>query len=367
MTLPRAALVSLDATPWYHLVNRCVRRAFLCGTDAVSGQCYEHRRGWIADRLHQLASVFAIDVAAYAVMSNHYHLVVRVDAQRASEWSDDEVLRRWTTLFTGPLLVQRYRAGAELLPVERRAVAELAATYRERLADVSWFMRVLNESIARQANAEDGAKGRFWEGRFKSQALLDEAAILSAMAYVDLNPIRAGIAETPETSEHTSVAERIAALGLEAAHRVPAEGSEAVPPAATRVPAWCESLPLQPLMPFDATARLPQAIPFGLEEYLELVEITGRCQRPDKRGLIEASVPRLLERLNIDPDAFIAASITLLKQFGSAVGTPASLTACCAARQARHLRGMRAAREVFGWRMAQSGTIGRQALISERS
>jgi hypothetical protein len=94
MTLPRAALVSLDATSWYHLVNRCVRRAFLCGTDAVSGQCYEHRRGWIADRLHQLAGVFVIDVAAYAVMSNHYHLVVRVDAQRASEWSDDEVLRR---------------------------------------------------------------------------------------------------------------------------------------------------------------------------------------------------------------------------------------------------------------------------------
>ncbi|TDN95748.1 transposase [Halomonas ventosae] len=94
MTLPRSALVSLDATPWYHLVNRCVRRAFLCGTDAVSGQSYEHRRGWIRDRLHQLAGVFAIDVAAYAVMSNHYHLVVRVDAERAAGWSDDEVLRR---------------------------------------------------------------------------------------------------------------------------------------------------------------------------------------------------------------------------------------------------------------------------------
>ncbi|MEQ5801224.1 hypothetical protein [Halomonas sp. H10-9-1] len=139
MTLPRAALVSLDATPWYHLINRCVRRAFLCGTDAVSGQCYEHRRGWIADRLRQLAGVFAIDVAAYAVMSNHYHLVVRVDAARAAKWSDDEVLRRWTMLFTGPLLVQRYRAGTDLLPAEMVAVKELAATYRERLVDVSWF------------------------------------------------------------------------------------------------------------------------------------------------------------------------------------------------------------------------------------
>ncbi|MGM1052512.1 MAG: transposase [Pseudomonadota bacterium] len=353
MTQPRAALVSLDATPWYHLVNRCVRRAFLCGTDSVSGQCYEHRRGWIADRLHQLAGVFAIDVAAYAVMSNHYHLVVRVDALRAAEWSDDEVLRRWTALFTGPLLVQRYRAGAEQLPAERAAVTKLAATYRERLADISWFMRVLNESIARQANAEDDAKGRFWEGRFKSQALLDEAAILSAMAYVDLNPIRAGIAETPEGSAHTSVAERLAGLTPEGESEPMLAGDgEAAPTAAPGVPSWCDTLPLSPLMPFDATAQLANAIPFGFEEYLELVETTGRCQRADKRGLIERRLPRLLDRLNIDPEAFIAASTTLLKRFGSAVGTPASLSACCCARQARHLRGMRMAREVFERRAA---------------
>ncbi|MGE4535412.1 transposase [Halomonas sp.] len=358
MTLPRAALVSLDATPWYHLVNRCMRRAFLCGTDAVSGQSYEHRRGWIADRVHQLAGVFAIDVAAYAVMSNHYHLVVRVDAERAAGWSDDEVLRRWTLFFTGPLLVQRYRAGADQLPAEVQAVKALAATYRERLADVSWFMRLLNEAIARQANAEDGVKGRFWEGRFKSQALLDEAAVLSAMAYVDLNPIRAGMAETPETSEHTSVAERLATLPSDT-ERGRATSPDDRPldepsqsPAAGQAPVWCETLPLQPLMPFDATARLPHAIPFGLEAYLELVETTGRCQRPGKCGLIGERVPKLLERLGIDPDAFIAASTTLLQRFGSAVGTPESLTAYCFARQARHLRGMRMARELFEHRVA---------------
>ena len=52
MTLPRSALISYADTPWYHLVNRCVRLAFLCGSDAQSEQSYEHRRGWIADRLH---------------------------------------------------------------------------------------------------------------------------------------------------------------------------------------------------------------------------------------------------------------------------------------------------------------------------
>ena len=127
-------------------------------------------------------------------------------------------------------------------------------------------MRVLNASIARQANAEDGAKGRFWEGRFKSQALLDEAAILSAMAYVDLNPIRAGIAETPEGSAHTSVAERLAGLTPESESEPMSAGEgAAAPTAATGVPAWCDALPLSPLMPFDATAQLANAIPFGFE------------------------------------------------------------------------------------------------------
>ncbi|WP_373190971.1 hypothetical protein [Halomonas sp.] len=259
-------------------------------------------------------------------------------------------------LFTGPLLVQRYRAGADQLPAEVAAVKKLAATYRERLRDVSWFMRLLNEAIARQANAEDNVKGRFWEGRFRSQALLDEAAILSAMTYVYLNPIRAGMAETPETSAHTSVAERLAALPGDA-EQGRATSSEDGPinapdAPAVRVPAWCETLPLQPLMPFDATARLPTAIPFSFEDYLELVETTGRCQRPDKRGRIDGHVPKLLDRLGIDPEAFIAASTTLLTRFGSAVGTPQRLTACCAERQARHLRGMRMARKVFQRRAA---------------
>ncbi|HFD31148.1 MAG TPA: transposase, partial [Gammaproteobacteria bacterium] len=211
MTQARATLVSLDDTPWYHCVNRCVRRAFLCGQDPVSGHNYEHRRGWIADRIQQLAGVFAIDVAAYAVMSNHFHVVVRIDRDRALNWSVDEVLTRWTQLFTGPVLITRYlsTARAGMSEAEIHKVLELAEGYRERLYDLSWYMRCLNEAIARQANAEESVKGRFWEGRFKSQALLDEAALLAAMAYVDLNPIRAGLAETPETSDHTAIQARI--------------------------------------------------------------------------------------------------------------------------------------------------------------
>jgi len=213
MTKPRSSLVSLTDTPWYHVVSRCVRRAFLCGEDYSTGRSYGHRRDWIEERLRKLASVFAIDIAAYAVMSNHYHIVARIDAERARGWDRDEVLRRWTRIFSGPLWVGRYLQGEKLNAANLRLVDEWADRYRERLCDLSWFMRVLNESIAREANREDGVRGRFWEGRFKSQALLDEQAILAAMAYVDLNPIRAGIAAQPEESGHTSVRARLSELG----------------------------------------------------------------------------------------------------------------------------------------------------------
>lgn len=360
MTRARSTLVSLSDTPWYHVVSRCVRRAFLCGTDHYTGQCFEHRRGWIVDRIKQLSGVFAIDIAAYAVMSNHYHLVVRVDAERAASWSRDEVLRRWTQLFDGPPMVRNLLAGRGDVLDEAtvQTIDSLAETYRSRLHDLSWFMRVLNESIARQANAEDDVTGRFWEGRFKSQALLDEPALLAAMAYVDLNPIRAQLAETPEQSEFTSVAERIGEL--KQTSPTTACETPSAPPAAPLSAAECPdsvaalrdnatlaSLRKGPLMPFDATARLVAAIPFAFDDYLELVEATGRCIRADKRGAIPAHKPKLLDRLGITPEQFITRASTMLKQFGSAVGTPAQLVKLCATRNVKFLRGIAAAREMF--------------------
>ena len=343
-----------------------MRRAFLCGHDHHSGQSFEHRRGWIATRIKELAHIFAIDVAAYAVMSNHYHVVLRIDCERAQAWSDEQVLQRWTQLFTGPLLVQRYLspARAQMGQAELEKTREMAATLRARLQDLSWFMRVLNESLARQANAEDGCTGRFWEGRFKSQALLDERAVLAAMAYVDLNPVRAGIAATPEESDYTSIQERLrgaAAAPLEPAARPepalaleePRPDSKEGADDAVRPPGRvaCQPsapAPQAPLMPFDATGRTPWAVPFGWHDYAELVDWTGRQVHPHKKGHIVAQAPALLDRLGLEAEAFIGMAATFLQEFGSAVGAPAQLARLCARRQTRFLHGMRAARRVFG-------------------
>ncbi|MEM9067930.1 MAG: hypothetical protein AAGE52_05465 [Myxococcota bacterium] len=207
MTLPRSESVDLDATPFYHCISRCVRRAYLCGRDPRTGEDFEHRKEWVEQRIAALSAIFAIDIYAYAVMSNHLHVVLRVDRERAEGWSDDEIVRRHNRLF------RFSKATLKSLPPEQQAIK--IANWRERLSSLSWFMRLLNESIARRANREDGCTGRFWEGRFKSQALLDERALLACMAYVDLNPIRAGISDDLR-ERFTSIGARLRTRGVPA-------------------------------------------------------------------------------------------------------------------------------------------------------
>jgi putative transposase len=334
MTLARCQQISLEETPFYHCLARCVRRAFLCGEDSLTGQSYEHRKPWIVDKLKELTGVFAIDVCAYAVMSNHYHVVLRVDPARAQEWSDEEVIGRWRQLFRGGVLVERFLKGETTTRAERDKVAELTAQWRERLRDISWFMRCLNESIARQANQEDGCKGRFWEGRFKSQALLDERALLACMVYVDLNPIRAGIAETPETSDYTSLQARIRAYAEQMKPPNNSKGSThsgeekrprpAVSPEAGSPPmSNAHSEPLAPLLPFCGGERLDSpgaGIPFTFADYLALTDWTGRAIREDKRGFIPAEVPPVLKRLGIEENAWVETVRDYGRRFCRGVG-----------------------------------------------
>jgi len=296
--MPRSQLISLDATPHYHVVSRCVRRQYLCGVDAQTGRDFSHRRDLIRSRLFELTEVFAIDVCAYGVMSNHVHLVLSVDQQRALSWDDRDVASRWMMLFGGTPLVRSFAAGEALSEAQLAAVDLKIVEYRKRLFDISWFMRCLNEFIARQANAEDNVSGRFWEGRFKSQALLDEAALIAAMVYVDLNPIRAGMVQTPEESDYTAAQQRI----LEQDPRIADRNPEVI----EKLPEDLQSA-IGKLMPFadqnpDNSERV---IPYDLQDYLELVDWSGRAVVEGKRGSIPENLPPILARLNIDPENYL--------------------------------------------------------------
>lgn len=298
MTRPRKELVSLDHTPYYHVFSRCVRRAFLCGEDPYSGQSYEHRRQWVVDRIRLLSSIFAIDVCAYAVMSNHYHIVLKLCPGQVSDLTDDDVIKRWCCLFRGPLIAQRYLAGEALHVAERTTLGDIVSIWRKRITSISWFMKCLNQPIARQANMEDGCTGKFWESRFTSQALKTEEALLSCMAYVDLNPIRANVAMTPEKSDYTSIQERIEPrFDLVEAIRSQFETGDL----------QAFDIPLKPLLHFVGPLSMSKqpGVPYGYRDYLELVDWTGRLTRHDKPGRIDAALPDILSRIAISPEQWM--------------------------------------------------------------
>lgn len=306
MTKARSQQICLEATPYYHCVSRCVRKAYLCGIDFVTKHSYEHRRAWLEQEILKQAKVFAIDVAAYAVMSNHYHVVLHINKKKADSWSLDEVIERWHTLYKGNPLSQRYLKDPNFSDAELLKLTEFVEKWRERLMDISWFMRRLNEFISRQANYEDNCTGRFWEGRFKSQALLDEKALAACLAYVDLNPVRAKMANTPEDSEHTSVKARSEKAKVAHSPNHPNQQEKS-------------------LMPFVGNPRqdMPDGLPFKLTEYLELVELTGRVIREDKRGYIEKHQPPILQRLGIGAESWVKMTTSFEKTFKDLVGNPA--------------------------------------------
>ncbi|MEL7311187.1 MAG: transposase [Pseudomonadota bacterium] len=284
MTRARKHLVCLAQTPFYFITARCVRRAFLCGQDHVSGKCYEHRRGWIEARLRALSSLFTIEVCAYAIMSNHYHLVVRLNIEDASKWSTDEVLNRWTSLFKGSLLVQRYQAGEALSAAELQTVDDTVCVYRRRLSSLSWFMKCLNEPIARRANAEDQCTGHFWEARFHSRALIGNEALINAMVYVDLNPIRAKMAATLEDSEYTSVRARLAP------ERSVSSISDAVRRLITDGDLYHFEVAVRPLATFatgSVTSDEHAHLPIQWSDYLDRLHAIGATPVAGKRGVID--------------------------------------------------------------------------------
>ena len=301
MTQARHQLAPPGAAGMFHCVQRCVRRAFLCGQDPYTGRSFEHRKPWVEQRLIALSECFAVAIHAYAVMSNHLHLVVELAPDVAARWSDEEVAARWVRLFP-PREDSDEAVSAKCLRLI--AQPDRLHTIRGRLADLSWLMRCLAEPIARRANCEDDCKGRFWEGRFKAQRVCDGRARLAAMADVDLNPVRAGIATGLHDSTYTSVIGRLAQA--ESATTSVTSGKRR-------------------LGPILGVLRAPLSITEN--DYLELVDWTGRQLAPGKRGMIAANAPPALAHLSGDPARWTRQVRGIGSGYWRAVGTVESLIA----------------------------------------
>jgi len=322
MTIARCRQVNIETTPYYHVIGQCVRRAFLCGFDSSSGKDYEHRRQWVIDRLELLCSVFAVQLCAFSIMSNHYHLALRLAPDQAASWSHSEVLARWEKLYgiATPIAIG---LAEDAVPAQRAVAEEMIELRRERLTDLSWFMKCLNEFIARKANLEDQCTGHFWQSRFQSQALLDEKALLTCMAYVDLNPIRAAMAKSLEDSDYTSIQARIAGL----------KGQ--VPPL--------------PLIPFeDQPESMENPLPYNLCHYLELVDWTGRLVRTDKRGSIPKDLEPILDQLGFDENAWLEGIKLFGKPTFQVVGPADQMRQAARANHRSWYRGITACQAVFG-------------------
>ena len=315
MTQARSLLVPPGAAGAYHCVQRCVRRAFLCGFDRLSRRSFEHRKNWIEQRLRLLGDCFAVAIHAYAVMSNHLHVVVHLDPDHAATWSDAEVAARWVRLFP-----PANDDDAAKLAKQQRILEQpgRVAVLRARLADLSWLMRCLAEPIARAANAEDDCKGRFWEGRFKAQALCDTRATLAAMVYVDLNPVRAGIATRLDDSAHTSILQRLKTLQADAVRQ-----------------------PLRPVI-----GLLAPCLPLSVGEYIELAEWTGKQLRPGKRGAIPADAPGVLSRTETRPERWTVRVQAIGSGYWRVVGEVEDLIERAARMQQRWLKGISVARRL---------------------
>ncbi|MHC4390094.1 MAG: transposase [Planctomycetota bacterium] len=345
----RRDIVSKGVVSTYHCVHRCVRRAFLCGYDARTGRSYEHRKEWVRERLRLLSTVFAVELCSYAVLGNHVHVILRVRPDKGAGWTAEELARRWWRLCP----TRRDALGHAAEPTQddlgqilddhdggQKRVDQLL----ERLTSLSWFMKFFAERIARRANKADGCTGRFWEGRFKSQRLVGENAVLACSIYNDLNPIRAAAAKTPETSGFTSGQDRILAsqarakLELARASDTKLSGRErerlkgAIRNASYLVPLGCEG------------SHLPS---LTTEEYLALLDKSGRVIKRGKRGAIPPGVAPILERLALEVDSWFESVSTIGVRFSHLIGDAACLAREVVRLGQKWIHGASAARIFF--------------------
>ena len=318
MTTARKDFMQANIIGTFHLIARCVRRSFLQGFDEYSGKDYSHRKSWVLDKIKLLLEAFAIDVASFANMDNHYHLVARNRPDLLKNLTPHQIATRWLIIHPTKEMKKEKRITPTKDDLDQTLIEYDVEELRSRLSNISWFMRELNQYIAVRANREDNCKGSFFESRFKSQNLADDAAILTCMIYCDLNPIRAQIASSIEDSFHTSgyvryqaekaknnlenadkLIERQPKKKLNKLQKKEIKEQKEI----AKINKW-----LAPIEKLDLNLKDDKRTPIlniTLNKYLELLDFTGREYHKDKPGIISGNIAPILEVMGLSQKQWI--------------------------------------------------------------
>ena len=327
-----------------HVIQRCVRRCYLMGNDPESGNNYDHRKQWLEDRLQRFAAYFGIDLLGFSILSNHFHLILRSRPDVVATWDDSEVARRWLMICPG----RQDQHGNPCPPTAAelntiRNDPDRLETIRRRLSDISWWMRLLSQPLAARANREENQLGRFWQGRFRAVRICDEAALLACAAYVDLNPIRAALAETLEESDYTSIQRRIESLPHDGTSAEPARDRFLAPiPIDERRDAIGAVASRSPHRASDKGF-----LPMSEIEYIRLLDWTARIVVAGKSGATPADAPDVLKRLGLEVPQWTGLVRDFGRLFSLAAGLPETLAQQRTRRTQRRWHTPRGFRELF--------------------
>ena len=363
--IARAEVFSPDEIAIVHVMNRTVRRCFLLGDDPISGKNFDHRKGWMEEQLEHQAAYFAIDLICYALMSNHFHLILRSRPDIVATWDDAEVARRWLMLC--PKRKSSKRKQQDSRPKEPTQ-AEIDAIVndpvelkelRSRLSDISWWMRLLSQRIGSRANRDDKEIGKFWQSRFRGVRLLDEASILACAAYVDLNPIRAAIAENIEGSMYTSAQQRV--LELQSKTSSSGQGGRQRSRKG-RLACGLKSIAgaLSPVGLTEGNSGIGTCVhdggrrasdkgflPISTAEYLELLDWTARKIKSGKRRATPKCAAPLFERLGIDERSWIELTRDFGRLFSTVAGKPTVIDSTRSPKRGQRYNVTAKARKLF--------------------
>ena len=337
-----------------HAVSRTTRACRLLGKDPCSGKNYNHRKAWVEGLIERFAAYFAIDVLAYSILSNHHHQMLRSRPDVVQGWDETEVARRWLMICP----IRKDSEGNPCPPSDSeldtiRNCPEIVSEIRRRLSDISWWMRLLNQRVAQKANREDDKKGRFFEDRFKGIPVIDEQSVLACAVYVDLNWIRACMAETVELSNYTSAQRRVQSLNAEKKARK--QRGRSNQPRQKRADFF-----LAPVDLAEATkAPGPQAsvegnrcsekgfLSMNSADYLELLDWSARHVAHGKKGKTPCNLPPILNRLGLPTTVWLELVANFDDLFTTMAGLPGHIDLERGRKSGRRFHVPRRTRELF--------------------